>query len=216
MTVASQIGAGAAAMGVDLSDDQVSALAKLAGLLIRWNGIHNLISRRDVPRIVPRHMLDSLSFQPHLRGMRTLDVGSGAGLPGVPLAVAEPERSFVLLDRSDRKLRFARQAVIELGLRNVETVCGEIEEFRPAALFDTVVARAVGKPLGLWRAIQPVLAPGGVALIASRDPAGGGSMADEAGYEAAAEVAIDSIRVDIPGLDAPHWIVRFSMPSKEP
>jgi 16S rRNA (guanine527-N7)-methyltransferase len=169
---ASAIGAGASALGVALGVDQASVLAKLAALLIRWNRTHNLISKRDEARILPRHLLDSLSLAPFLHGSRILDVGTGAGLPGIPLAVADPERSFVLLDRSERKLKFARQATIELGLDNVEIVCADVAEYRPGVLFDTVVARAVAEPIRLWRAIRHVLAPDGIGLFASGNPEG--------------------------------------------
>jgi 16S rRNA (guanine527-N7)-methyltransferase len=167
-------------------------------LLTRWNDAFNLVSRRDVSRLVPRHVLDSLSLLPHLVGRRVLDLGTGAGLPGLPLAIAAPAIAFTLLDRSERRLKFARQAVIELELANVEVECRSLDEFRPDVAFDTVVVRAVGTPRRLWRTLERVLAPTGVALFQSADPDA---------LELPGGVVAKRHRIDIPGLAEPHWIV---------
>ena len=92
-----------------------------------------------------------------LRGVRIVDLGTGAGLPGIPLAVACPERSFTLIDRSERRIRFVRQAVVELGLTNVVPIAIDFGDFRADTLFDTVVSRAVAKPAALWRAAAGLL-----------------------------------------------------------
>jgi 16S rRNA (guanine527-N7)-methyltransferase len=191
---------GARALGVELTSSQVDRLAGFGELLVRWNATFNLVSKADIPRLVPRHLLDSLSLTPFLTGNRVLDVGSGAGLPGLPLAIAVPERRVVLLDRSERKLRFARQAIIELALTNVEVRVASIETFDPGEDFDVIVARAVCEPARLWTASARLLAPGGRALILCRDPA---QVSPPAG------ALLDSVRVEIPGLDVPHWILRL-------
>jgi len=192
---------GASVLGVRLSPEQGLALEHLADLLLRWNATHNLVSRADSTRIVPRHLLDSLSLVPSLRGTRVLDLGTGAGLPGLPLAIAEPARNFVLLDRSERKLRFARHAAIELAIRNVEFVVTDARNFRPVRLFDTVVARAVLPPVALWHLGKPLLAAEGVLVVQCIDPSS---------LVLPADARIDQRRVDIPGLDAPRWVLELS------
>ncbi len=111
-------------------------------LLAKWNRVYNLTAVRDPQQMVVRHLLDSLAVVPHLPGTRILDAGTGAGLPGIPLALAFPERGFTLLDSSAKKIRFLVQALAELDVRNAEAVRSRIEDYQPACLFDTVVTRA--------------------------------------------------------------------------
>ena len=110
--------------------------------LMNWNRVYNLTSVRKPTDIVTRHILDSLTILPHLHGERILDIGTGAGLPGIPLAIACPEREFVLLDSSSKKLRFVQQTLGILNLDNVTLVDSRVEEFQPDALFNTIICRA--------------------------------------------------------------------------
>lgn len=110
--------------------------------LMNWNRVYNLTSVRKPTDIVTRHILDSLTILPHLQGERILDIGTGAGLPGIPLAIACPEREFVLLDSSSKKLRFVQQTLGILNLDNVTLVDSRVEEFQPDDLFDTIICRA--------------------------------------------------------------------------
>jgi 16S rRNA (guanine527-N7)-methyltransferase len=110
--------------------------------LMNWNRVYNLTSVRKPTDIVTRHILDSLTILPHLHGERILDIGTGAGLPGIPLAIACPEREFVLLDSSSKKLRFVQQTLGILNLDNVTLVDSRVEEYKPDALFDTIICRA--------------------------------------------------------------------------
>ena len=195
---AREIAAGAIAIGVRLSDAQAEQLDRFAALLTAWNDTFNLVSRGDLSRLVPRHLLDSLTLLPHLVGRRVLDVGTGAGLPGIPLAIAAPDLRFTLLDRSERKLKLARQAAIDLRLGNVEIEQCALEAYRVTARFDTVVVRAVASPRRLWKRIGALLAPSGVALFQSVHPE---TLALPRATRATRH------RVDIPGLATPHWIV---------
>lgn len=111
-------------------------------LLEKWNRVYNLTAIRDKEKMVTHHILDSLSVMPFLRGGEVLDVGSGAGLPGVPLALASPERQFVLIDSNAKKTRFIQQASMELGIKNLTVETVRIEDFHPAKKFDTVLSRA--------------------------------------------------------------------------
>jgi 16S rRNA (guanine527-N7)-methyltransferase len=110
-------------------------------LLFKWNKVYALISRRD-DDWVARHLLDSLVVLPYINGSRVIDVGSGAGLPGIPLALLCPDKQFTLLDSNSKKARFMTQAVIELGLTNVTVVDQRAEEYRPERCFDCVMSRA--------------------------------------------------------------------------
>lgn len=116
-------------------------------LIARWNKAFNLTAIRDVEEMVSKHLLDSLAVQPYLEGKTVLDVGSGAGLPGIPFAITSPEKTFVLIDSNGKKTRFLTQAKIELELGNVEVVHQRVEDYQPVAdghriYFDVITARA--------------------------------------------------------------------------
>ena len=142
MSLASALAQGLQTMQCALDGDQQSALLGYISLLEKWNKVYNLTAVRDPAPMVPQHLLDALSIRPYLFGKHILDVGTGAGLPGIPLALAEPEREFVLLDSAMKRTRFVTQAVGELGLKNVEVVQARIEDYQPKALFDTITSRA--------------------------------------------------------------------------
>lgn len=207
MTKGGDLAVGATALGVSLDEAQLERLLNFAALLERWNGAFNLVSRRDIARLIPRHVLDSLSLVCSLRGTRVLDLGTGAGLPGLPLAIAQPETNFTLVDRNQRRMRFVRQATFELGLTNVETVAVDFARFRPNALFDTVVSRAVTTPATLWRVAAPLLAPGGQALflVGAND---GGVVTDA--------TSIERIDIRVPGLLRSHRLLRLTAQAPAP
>jgi len=133
---------GIAAMNLQIPEEKQKALLAYITLLNRWNKTYNLTAVRDQAEMIPRHLLDSLSVSAYLQGARVLDVGTGPGLPGIPLAIIHPNIQFTLLDSNGKKIRFVRQAVLELGLKNVQIVQVRVESYKPAHLFDTVVTRA--------------------------------------------------------------------------
>ena len=133
---------GASRMGIELSDQQQDALLHYMAMLLKWNRVYNLVSRKETNNIVEVHLLDSLSVLPYIRGFRVIDVGSGAGLPGIPLAIMRPDCEFTLLDSNGKKGRFRTQAVIELGLKNVTVVNERAEQFDAGQDFDVVISRA--------------------------------------------------------------------------
>ncbi|MDT8404096.1 16S rRNA (guanine(527)-N(7))-methyltransferase RsmG [Sulfuriflexus sp.] len=142
MSLASALAQGLQTMQCALDGDQQSALLAYIALLEKWNKVYNLTAVRDPVQMVPQHLLDALSIRPYLAGTRILDVGTGAGLPGIPLAIAEPGREFVLLDSALKRTRFVTQAVGELGLQNVEVIQARVESYQPPELFDTITSRA--------------------------------------------------------------------------
>jgi len=134
---------GAHELGIDLSASNTGALLRIVDELEAGNAQFNLTAIRDRPGMLAKHLLDSLSLQPYLRGSRVADVGTGAGFPGLPLAVVNPNRHFTLIEATGKKARFVEQTAQKIALQNVEVVCLRAEHYRPKALFDTVVARAL-------------------------------------------------------------------------
>ena len=135
---------GARELGIELSAQQQEQLLAYLGLLIKWNKAYNLTAVRDPDEMVSRHLLDSLSVVPFVAelGDNWLDVGSGGGMPGVPLAIMFPERRFTLLDSNGKKTRFLTQVKLELKLANLEVIHSRVEEFRPQVPFSGICSRA--------------------------------------------------------------------------
>jgi 16S rRNA (guanine527-N7)-methyltransferase len=136
--------AGAAQLGIELNERQAQQLLGVLDALDDWNQRMNLTAIRERGAQITKHLLDSLSVQPFLHGERVLDVGTGAGFPGLPLAIVNPSKQFVLLDSTAKKLKFIEHVAASLELPNVQTVHTRVESFRPAQRFDIVVSRAVG------------------------------------------------------------------------
>lgn len=128
--------------GHDYSAAVQQQLLNYLELLQKWNQVINLTAIRNVDDMVTHHILDSLSIIPYLHGQRFIDVGTGAGLPGIPLAITQPDKEFCLLDSNSKKTRFLTQVVLELGLKNVSIVHARCEEFQPEKCFDAVITRA--------------------------------------------------------------------------
>ncbi|HEY5756466.1 MAG TPA: 16S rRNA (guanine(527)-N(7))-methyltransferase RsmG [Steroidobacter sp.] len=136
--------AGAAQLGIELSELQAQQLIRVLDELDDWNQRMNLTAIKERGAQITKHLLDSLSVQPFLQGERVLDVGTGAGFPGLPLAIVNPAMQFMLLDSTAKKLKFIEHVSRSLELPNVQTVHTRAENFRPAQRFDIVLSRAVG------------------------------------------------------------------------
>ncbi len=128
--------------GLELEASARAKLMEYVALLVKWNRVYNLTSVRKPQDMLPRHILDCLVVLPYIKGPRVLDVGTGAGLPGLVLAIARPDWQVVLLDSSNKKLRFVRQSIVDLGLANATAEHVRIEDYQPEALFDTIISRA--------------------------------------------------------------------------
>jgi 16S rRNA (guanine527-N7)-methyltransferase len=170
--------------------------------LMNWNRVYNLTSVRKPTDIVTRHILDSLTILPYLHGERMLDIGTGAGLPGIPLAIACPEREFVLLDSSSKKLRFVQQTLGILKLDNVTLEDSRVEEFQPEALFDTIICRAFSDLPDFYRYAARLCNEGGRMLAMK-----GVYPMTEVECLDDKSVIDDVVSLKVPGLDAERHLV---------
>ncbi|MEQ4676564.1 16S rRNA (guanine(527)-N(7))-methyltransferase RsmG [Providencia vermicola] len=127
---------------IDLTEKQKQQLVDYVGLLVKWNKAYNLTSVRDPQQMLIRHIMDSIVVNGQLNGKRFIDVGTGPGLPGVPLAIVRPDAYFVLLDSLGKRVRFLKQVQHELGLTNIEPVQSRVEEYPVGNGFDGVISRA--------------------------------------------------------------------------
>jgi 16S rRNA (guanine527-N7)-methyltransferase len=142
MSLASRLADGIAALGFTIPQETQSHLLQYLALIQKWNHVHNLTAIREPETMLVRHLLDSLAVLPHITGERIADVGSGAGLPGIPLALVRPEWHVALVESNHKKAIFLQQARIELKLKNVEVVAGRVENFNSAEGFDIIISRA--------------------------------------------------------------------------
>ena len=140
--VSEQIRVGVQSMGLTINDQQVSQLAEYLTLFDKWNKAYNLSAIRKVPEMVSRHILDSLSVVPYIAVEKIIDVGTGGGLPGIPLAIIFPEKQFTLLDSNGKKTRFLFQVKTQLQLGNVTIENARVEKYHPEQKFDAVISRA--------------------------------------------------------------------------
>jgi len=192
---------GLAALGLALPAPDRERLLAYVRLLAKWNIAYNLTAVRDPLEMVTRHLLDSLVIVPHLHGARVLDVGTGPGLPGIPLAVARPELAFTLLDANAKKTRFVVQAVGELALKNVEVVQSRVENYRPSRIFDTVVSRAFASIADMLAHARHLCAPGGRFLAMK------GAYPEEELEALPAGYDVEVVPLTVPGLDAARHVV---------
>lgn len=152
-------------MGLSLSAEAQDKLIAYLRLIEKWNRVHNLTAVREPEQMVVLHLLDSLTLLPHVAEKASLlDVGTGAGLPGIPLAIARPELQVTLLDSNHKKTTFLTQAKAELGLANVRIVSERVESWQPADKFDAVVSRAFSELSDFVTQARHLVAPGGVML----------------------------------------------------
>ena len=168
---------GLAALGVDLPAPAREQCMALLRLLETWNRHFNLTALRTPAEMVTGHLLDSLAVLPHLPPGALLDVGTGAGFPGLPLAIARPDTRHVLLDSNLKKTRFVQHAALELNLAKVEVVRSRAEDFRPPTPFPVVIARAFAPLPRLLRLLGHLCAPGG-RVFALKGPAAAAELTD--------------------------------------
>jgi len=195
-------------MGLSITDEQQQKMLDYLGLLEKWNRAYNLTAVRDPLQMVTRHLLDSLTVVPYIKGSRILDVGTGPGLPGIPLAILFPETQFVLLDSSSKKTRFMTQAIGALGIGNVAVHNGRVEAYLigagPDALFDQIASRAFAEISLMVTFTRHLLSPEGEWLAMK----GQYPTAELAVLEALCET-FEVSTVAVPGDDAARHIVQL-------
>ena len=205
MTLGEALGAGIRALSLDLEPGAEAKLLAYVALLAKWNRIYNLTAIRDPMQMVTHHVLDSLAVVPHLPGgasLRLVDLGSGAGLPGIPIAVARPGWHVALLDSNRKKAAFLRQAVVELPLDNIEVVAQRAEDFDPEPRFDAAISRAYSDLSRFAKEARRLTRTGGW-WIAMKGNYPAGELADLPSDVRALAVQ----RLDVPGLAAERHIV---------
>lgn len=199
------LAAGISSLGLDIDDAAQAKLLAYVALLEKWNRTHNLTAIRDSKRMVTHHLLDALATLPHLpheRVLRLLDVGSGGGAPGIPLAIARPDWRVTLLDRNRKKAAFLRQAVAEVPLPNIAVAAMRVEDYAPEALFDVAICRAFAELSTFVAAARRLVRAGG-RLIAMK-----GACPREELEGLPAGVRIVALpRLQIPGLDGERHLV---------
>lgn len=204
MTQSERLTESAANLGIALTGSQSAALIRLLDELDDWNQRMNLTAIRERSQQITKHLLDSLSIQPYLHGERICDIGTGAGFPGIPLAIVNPDRQFTLVDSTAKKLKFIDHVAQLLELRNISTVHVRAESFMPETRFDIVVSRAVG-PVNQFVRWAGHLCVGGGRLLAMK----GRYPQDELeklpnGWKLAAVH-----KLEVPGLDEERHLVEI-------
>lgn len=160
-----------AVVGLAVDPDAAEALAAFLGEILRWNRVHNLTAITDPEAMIRRHVIESLALRPLLQGRRVADVGSGAGVPGIPLAIAEPDRHFTLIESRGKRAAFLLHVQGLLGLVNVAVEHRRVEEMNDAGTFDTLLARALAPPAELLRLTAHLFGPASVMLVPTGEQA---------------------------------------------
>lgn len=188
-------------LGLSIDDETQKKLLAYLVLLVKWNKVFNLTAIRDPQQMVSHHLLDSLAVLPHIGTGHWLDVGCGAGLPGVVMAIVRPDLQVTMLDSNSKKTGFVQQAIIELGLQNAKVKCARVEDFQPSDKFDGIISRAFTELGDFLRITRHLITPAGrwVAMkgLAEQELAGVPS-----------DCKIESvIKLAVPGLNAARSLV---------
>lgn len=202
MSAARALAAGLEALALPLTDAVQARLLAYLRLVDRWNQVYNLTAVRDSERMVSQHLLDSLAVAPHLQGRSLLDVGSGAGLPGIPLSLARPELAVTLLEANHKKAAFLKQATIELELSNVEVANARVEDWSAARAYDVVISRAFSDLAEFVKLAGRHVAEGGV-LAAMK----GVYPFEELAQLPPAYRSVAAIVLNVPALDAERHLI---------
>lgn len=205
MNLAENLAQGIAALGIAVSPEVQEKLLAHIALIQKWNRIHNLTAVREATKMVSHHLLDCLAVVPHLEGRRVVDVGSGAGFPGIPLALVHPQWDVTLLDSNHKKAVFLQQAIIELGIANASVVRERVEEYLPTTPFDLVLSRAYSDLSEFAAAARSLCAPEGT-LAAMK----GVYPYEELGQLPAGCSLRSVISLKVPGLRAERHLVLLS------
>jgi len=197
---------GIAALHLNATDEQVDQLLDFIKLIEKWNKAYNLTAIRNREEMARLHILDSLAIVPHIEGKRIIDIGTGAGLPGIPLAICLPGIDFMLLDSNAKKTRFVQQAILELKLKNVEVLHSRVEDYHPEQGYDAVLTRAFASLPDIVKLTSHLLSKDGV-LLAMK-----GQNLDAELAQITAQKSV--IAVSVPGVDVERCLIRIQLPEQ--
>ena len=192
---------GLSELSLVIDEDKISRLLSFTRLIEKWNKAYNLTAIRNREQMVRLHLLDSLAILPYIKGDRIIDIGTGAGLPGIPLAICLPETEFTLLDSNAKKIRFVQQAILELKLKNVAVCHQRVEQFRPEKKFDAVLTRAFASLTEIVELTAHLLNKEGY-LLAMK-----GQRPDAELEQISAKKTV--IPISVPGVEAERCLVRI-------
>ena len=193
--------AGLNELKITLNDRQIEQLLAFITLIEKWNKAYNLTAIRNKEAMVSLHLLDSLAIAPHLTGQRHIDIGTGAGLPGIPLAICFPDMEFTLLDSNAKKTRFVQQAVLELKLSNVRVLHQRVENYYDEQGFATVITRAFADLSDIVELTAHLLGKDGVLL----------AMKGQAPDEQTLNANMRLIPINVPGIEAARCLVKIAL-----
>jgi 16S rRNA (guanine527-N7)-methyltransferase len=206
MKTEEQLREGTLALGLSLPNAAVDSLVRYCAMLEKWNRVYNLTAIRERAKIVSHHLLDCLAVLPHLPSGPIVDIGSGAGLPGIPIAIARPSEQVVLLESNHKRGAFLRQAVLELALTNTRIVIARAEEYRPVPPLSIAISRAFSDLAGFVEASRHLVSAGGL-LMAMK-----GVYPHEEITQLPSDVTVDSVReLAVPGVGASRHLVMMGM-----
>ncbi len=193
---------GLVALNIDLEEHKVAKLLAFVQLLEKWNKAYNLTAIRNKEAMIGLHILDSLAVAPYVQGPRIIDIGTGAGLPGIPLAIFYPDIEFTLLDSNAKKTRFVQQVILELGLKNITVCHTRVEQYQPELNFDTVITRAFASLPDILALTTRLLSEQGI-LLAMK-----GQATDIPELENAQTTIIP---IHVPDVDAERCLVKIQL-----
>ena len=209
MSPAAQLEQGLTALGIDLSPAAQEKLLAYAALLYKWNKTYSLTAMREQDKAVSHHLLDSLAVLPFVPAGSLLDVGSGGGMPGIPLDIACPELQVTLLDSNSKKSAFLRQAAIELALPNISVHCGRVEQYHPAIGFTAITSRAFSELADFVSLSRHLVAPNGCWLAMK------GVWPHEEIERLPEDIKVDAVHhLVVPGVEGERHLVVLSCPPK--
>lgn len=202
MDINTQIRQGIAALGLSVTDGQLAQFEEIIARLEKWNKAYNLTAIRDPGQMVTLHLLDSLAIAQYLKPGRLLDVGTGPGFPGIPLAILQPEREYFLLDSNGKKTRYLKQLVFEMGLKQVTVLDTRVEQWQPDRPFDVIVSRAFASLDKMVQLTRHLLADTGVWQAMK------GDKADDEQGQLPEDVEVVAVQpLNVPQLDAERHLI---------
>ena len=193
---------GLSALNLSHTTEQTEQLLDFIKLIAKWNKAYNLTAVRNNEDMARLHILDSLAILPHIEGKRVIDIGTGAGLPGIPLAIFMPEVEFVLLDSNAKKTRFVQQVILELKLKNVSVLHSRVENYQPQLGFDTMTMRAFASLPDIMKLTAHLLRADGV-LLAMKGQIPEAELAD-------IDAQTTLIKINVPEVEAERCLVRIA------